>query len=196
MNDRATRDRIARDNLGLVWHCAIKYQRYVGGVVDDLIGAGFQGLMVAAERFDESRGIKFSTFAWPWIRNRILEYVRKNHVVHVPSQLQIGKMGRTLEVSIDGDEHFHRRDLYNERRGEPVADPNEAIDQRRTVQLVRDAVLTLPPREREVIVRRFGMVGVPFATFQTIADDIGLSRERVRQIQNIALGRLRKRLAA
>src|SRR5690348_2485434 len=86
--DNATRDALLRENLSLVHHVARKLARRLAddADVDELVSAGTLGLMSAAESFDPSRGLAFSTFAVPRIRGAMLDELRRQD--HVPRSVR------------------------------------------------------------------------------------------------------------
>ncbi len=97
-------------------------------------------------------------------------------------------------VSIDQPGDDGRESL-----AETIADPRgtapaDAIDARVLAEQVRREVLLLPPRERIIVESRFGLDGGEARTFQELGDSLGISRERVRQLEGDALARLRRRL--
>jgi RNA polymerase primary sigma factor len=75
--DRSARDRIIRENLGLVGFVAKKFAKSAASL-EDIMQAGAIGLMTAVEKFDVRRGLRFSTYAVPWIKQAIYQELRNN----------------------------------------------------------------------------------------------------------------------
>ncbi|MFO8074149.1 MAG: sigma-70 family RNA polymerase sigma factor [Polyangia bacterium] len=225
-----------RSNLRLVIAVAKKYQsRDVE--LGDLIQEGNLGLIKAVDRFDPSRGVKFSTYAVWWIRHRVGRSAADNrHPVRMPIHAaaavrrlerassaletregrQPGKKeierfsgldNRTVERArntprprriaiISGDEPEK-----SDRDGAGVAlvDIDAALpDSGATLSewkgMLEEVLECLPAFEREIVRRRYGLDGEEESTLQAIGEDSGLSRERIRQLQNRALDRIRQQL--
>lgn len=90
----------------------------------------------------------------------------------------------------DDDEETPLQDLLEDLE---TPGPGEAASAALATREVREAVQSLPTREREIVELRFGLTGKPPKTLEAIGEEFGISRERVRQLQNVALERLRKR---
>ena len=140
--------------------------------LDDLVNEGQATLLVAIPKFDPERGFRFSTYATHAVRRRLLRYLRR------------GQRDREMFAELPYDDRFpdsRRWSLEYERRV--------------TTRLERVTALLpqLRPRERYILRSRFGW-GREFEprTLQDIADELGISRERVRQLEARALGRLRE----
>jgi len=143
---------------------------------DDLAQEACIGVMEAARRFDPSRGIAFGTYVGWWIRSKLSGFMRR----------------RRLRLKIDGATSFDDPD------GPPEpADPASALrpldiliaDEaaESDADLLQSALAGLSPRERTVLLRRAGG-----ETLREIGTDLGVSKERVRQIETAALARARE----
>jgi RNA polymerase primary sigma factor len=218
-------------NLRFVVSVAKKY-RHQGVSFGDLIDEGNFGLMQAARRFDETRGIKFISYAVWWVRQAIVEALAdQSRIVRVPlgrlgALYQMDKqvsalaqeLGRTptnSEVAAgmnaaEGD----IADTVRLARGyvsldAPAADdtdtslldliaddsvdaPDEPVQTAARTDAVQRALSMLPPREAKVIRMYFGLTEGEPATLEEIGALFGVTRERVRQIRDRALSRLRK----
>jgi RNA polymerase primary sigma factor len=84
-----TKEAMIESNLGLV-HTAAQPYRGRGVPYDDLVQEGILGLMQAVERFDPSRGVKFSTYAGWWIRGALIDAVRQAPAIRIPEKAQRG----------------------------------------------------------------------------------------------------------
>ncbi|MCQ2335445.1 MAG: RNA polymerase sigma factor RpoD/SigA [Paludibacteraceae bacterium] len=227
--DRAALEKLTRANLRFVVSVAKQYQNQ-GLSLPDLINEGNLGLIKAAEKFDETRGFKFISYAVWWIRQSILqalaeqsrivrlplnqvgslnkiskaysrfeqEYERKPSAEELAQELDIpvDKIADTLKMSgrhvsvdapfVEGEDNSLLDVMQNE--DSPNADRgliNESLSKE-----IDRALATLSPREAEIIRKFFG-IGVPEKTLEEIGEEFHLTRERVRQIKEKAIRRLR-----
>ena len=143
-------------------------QRQGGGDLsyEEALQAGRIGLWRAIQGYDPQRGTAFSTYAWVAIYRQIhrrAKELKRDTAVVVPD----------LPVSW------------------VLPDPGEELEQKLCRRLLHDLVSQLPPRLRRVIVGRYGLGERPPCTLQEMGQELGLSRERVRQLQQEALAWLR-----
>ena len=227
--DRAALEKLTRANLRFVVSVAKQYQNQ-GLSLPDLINEGNVGLIKAAEKFDETRGFKFISYAVWWIRQSILQAIaEQSRIVRLPLN-QVGsvnKINRMLnkfeqenERRPSLDEISEQTDLPEDKVGEAmlvnsrhvsvdapfvdgednslldvlVNDDSPTTDRQLVIESLRaeiaDALLMLSERERKVITAFYG-IGVPEMTLEEIGNKYGLTRERVRQIKEKAIRRLR-----
>jgi len=171
--------RIIEANLRLVVSVARKHTAGVASLLD-LVGEGNISLMEAVEKFDYTRGFRFATFA-SWI-------IAKDFARKVPSQT--GRLDKATTASL--------ANIHRELRAEDAAD-FAAMERahRSLAQVIED---NLTERERHIILNRFGLVGSPIRketkTLKQIGEELGLSKERVRQVELIALQKLRQSLSS
>ncbi len=227
--DKDALEKLTRANLRFVVSVAKQYQNQ-GLSLPDLINEGNLGLIKAAEKFDETRGFKFISYAVWWIRQSILQALaEQSRIVRLPLN-QVGSLNKinkafnkfeqeyertptpeeladTLElpkekiadtlrvsgrhVSVDapfqdGDENSLLDILINS--DSPKAD-NKLISESLMKEIER-ALSTLTDRERD-IVRYFFGISCQEMTLEEIGEQFGLTRERVRQIKEKAIRRLR-----
>ena len=185
-------NRLVEANLRFVVKIAAQYNGK-GLSLDDLISEGNIGLMQAAARFDAERGTPFVKFAVVFIRRSIekaLEEQLSQYKIPKDANLSGQKNSRALSV----DAPLGKRSnmsllsvLVN--KNSPMAD--ERIYNSAVESAIEFAVDALPIRECEVINAYFG-IGREHETLAEIAERMGLKRERVRQIRNRAVRRLRK----
>lgn len=227
--DRQALERLTRANLRFVVSVAKQYQNQ-GLSLPDLINEGNVGLIKAAEKFDETRGFKFISYAVWWIRQSILQAIaEQSRIVRLPLN-QVGsvnKINRELnkfeqehERRPSVDEIADRIDLPEEKVEEamkannrhvsmdapfvdgednslldvladndmPMAD--KALVQESLRKEIDRAIDLLNDREQKVVRAFFG-IGTPEMTLEEIGDKYNLTRERVRQIKEKAIRRLR-----
>jgi len=227
--DQKALDRLARANLRFVVSVAKQYQNQ-GLSLPDLINEGNVGLIKAAEKFDETRGFKFISYAVWWIRQSILQAIaEQSRIVRLPLNqvgsvnkinqllsrfeqenerrpsvdelsehidLPMEKIDEALNISgkhvsvdapfIEGEENSLLDVLVND--SSPAADKQLVMESLR--QEINKALLTLNDRERNVIEAYFG-INQPEMTLEEIGVKFDLTRERVRQIKEKAIRRLR-----
>ena len=232
--NRDALDRLVSANLRFVVSVAKQYQ-HQGLSLSDLINEGNMGLIRAAERFDETRGFKFISYAVWWIRQSILQALAdQGRVVRLPLNRvglmsRIGKLTSRMEQELQRDvsdqELADMLDIPTSEVGESAAlvlrhlsmdaplgeheeisllDRLEDQDQgnKPTVELDREAMQTdiesvlkgLPRREAEIIRCFFGLSGRAAHNLDELSDRFQLTRERVRQIKERTLRRLRAML--
>ena len=231
-NDSRALDKLVKANLRFVISVAKEYQGQ-GLPLQDLISEGNLGLIKAAQRFDETRGFKFISYAVWWIRQSILQALaEQSRVVRLPLNRvgAINKVGRALEqlekrfgrepsmeeiadkmemtayevadVLKTSARHLSLDEPFKEEEGNSLLDvlesdryapPDDTLMQE-SLQVEIDKVLsTLKPREAEIIKLYFGLDGNRPLTLEEIGEHFKLTRERVRQIKEKALRRLRHR---
>jgi RNA polymerase primary sigma factor len=185
--DEAAKRRLVEANLRLVVAIARRY-RGMGLDLLDLIQEGNVGLMAAVDRYDWRRGVKFATFASWWIRRDICRALSsKSRLIRLPLHVAQSAELRRAEpapVSLsepvaDGEVGF----------GELLSDGGEG-DPARAVGDGPDAmsvVSRLGVRARRILELRYGLNGRRPQTLSQVAGELGVSRERVRQLERKTL---------
>lgn len=227
--DRKALERLTKANLRFVVSVAKQYQNK-GLSLPDLINEGNLGLIKAAERYDETRGFKFISYAVWWIRQSILQAIaEQSRIVRLPLN-QVGSVNRIArelnkfeqenERKPSVEEMADRIDLPEEKIAEamkinthhvsmdaPFADgednslldflPNtdspstdNVLDQESLRTEIGRVLDVLNDREQKVIKAFFG-IGMQEMTLEEIGDKYNLTRERVRQIKEKAIRKLR-----
>ena len=229
--DRQALEKLTRSNLRFVVSVAKQYQNQ-GLSLPDLINEGNLGLIKAAEKFDETRGFKFISYAVWWIRQSILQALaEQSRIVRLPLN-QVGALGKinkalskfeqenerrpsaeelaeeldipfekisdTIKISgrhisvdapfVEGEDNSLLDVLVND--DSPIADStliNESLSKE-----IERALYSILDKDREVdIIKMFFGIGMQEMTLEEIGDKFGLTRERVRQIKEKAIRKLR-----
>ena len=228
--DKIALERLTKANLRFVVSVAKQYQNQ-GLTLPDLINEGNMGLIKAAQRFDETRGFKFISYAVWWIRQSILQalaeqsrivrlplnkigsinkinktyaYLEQTHE-RVPSAEEIAKeldmsvndvkesmknSGRHISMDaplVEGEDS----NLYDVLRSGESPNPDKELMHESLKTEIERALETLTPREADVIRLYFGLGENYPMTIEEIGETFELTRERVRQIKEKAIRRLK-----
>ncbi len=227
--DRNALEKLTRANLRFVVSVAKQYQNQ-GLTLPDLINEGNLGLIRAGEKFDETRGFKFISYAVWWIRQSILQALaEQSRIVRLPLN-QVGALNKINKAIAKFEQENHRtpsvdelaKDLgmpkdkvvdslrvsgrhvsidapFNEAEDNSMLDvmPNpdapyadQDLMRESLSREIERALATLTDRERDIIKYFYG-IDYPEKTLEEIADEFDLTRERVRQIKEKAIRRLR-----
>jgi RNA polymerase primary sigma factor len=218
--------RLVEANIRLVMKIARSYS-YYGVELEDLVNEGNMGLMVAAEKFDPNRGVKFSTYSSFWIKQKILRALtNKSSIIRLPVYLKqrylgirkfvddykfknnssptndeiaeefgisVSKVEKIFEATapvlrLDGELDGVRFDEYIEDKGSST--PSLILESKDDVEYLSKMLSNLPKREEYILRHRFGLSGEK-ETLEKIGDKLGVTRERIRQVEKSALVKLR-----
>lgn len=227
--DQAALDKLVRANLRFVVSVSKQYQNQ-GLSLPDLINEGNLGLIKAAQRFDETRGFKFISYAVWWIRQSILQALAEQaRIVRLPLN-KIGSINKISKTFSKLEQDFEREPTAEEiataldltpnevKRSMEIVGKHVSIDAPLTdsedvsmsdmlesvdtpgpdKNLLNDSLrreiertlTTLSRRESDIIRHYFG-INTQALTLEEIGDELGLTRERVRQIKEKAIRRLK-----
>ncbi|MDH3289436.1 MAG: RNA polymerase sigma factor RpoD/SigA [Gemmatimonadota bacterium] len=228
--DEESLDKLVRSNLRFVVSVAKKYQNQ-GVSLSDLINEGNLGLIRAAHKFDETKGIKFISYAVWWIRQAILQALaEQSRIVRVPLNRagtlhRIGKRSSALQQELGREptveEIAEGMDISEEEVAKTLsisqshlsldapltpgednklldylpdtqnAGPDQETFERALTDSIEEVLSTLKEREAKILRLYFGLDGKEPMTLEEIGSMMGITRERVRQIKEKALARLR-----
>ncbi len=230
VGDAEALDKLVRSNLRFVVSVAKKYQNQ-GVSLSDLINEGNLGLIRAAHKFDETKGIKFISYAVWWIRQAILQALaEQSRIVRVPLNRagtlhRIGKRSSALQQELGReptiDEIAEGMDIPKDEVAKTLAisrshlsldapltpgEDNKLLDyladedspgpddqtfERALSNSIEEVLKTLKEREAKILRLYFGLDSQEAMTLEEIGGLLGITRERVRQIKEKALARLR-----
>jgi RNA polymerase primary sigma factor len=229
--DHAAMEKLVKANLRFVVSVAKQYQNQ-GLTLSDLINEGNLGLIKAAQRFDETRGFKFISYAVWWIRQSIMQALAEHaRIVRLPLNKigSINKINRTfseleqqfereptaeeiarvLEMSeqevkeslISSGRHVsmdaplqegEEGDMYDVLKSVESTSPDNSLITESLRREIERSLSTLTPREADVLRLFFGLNGETALTLEEIGEKFELTRERVRQIKEKAIRRLKQ----
>lgn len=187
------RNQLVSNNLNYVKAVANKY-RGRGVDFEDLVSEGYMAMLQASNKFDASRGTQFVAYAAPFIRKAMEQAIdQQSGLYRVPkSEQKFTTPSASKAMSIDAPlgmgNHYTLLDILINKDA-LLAD--ESTEFRQMLADLKDCVATLGDREREVIEKFYG-IGKPHVTLAEIAEDMGLKRERVRQIRDKGLRQISK----
>ena len=182
LNENA-KNMLIEHNLRLVVYIAKRFEN-TGIGIEDLVSIGTIGLAKAISTFRPDKNIKLATYASRCIENEILMYIRKNAALR--SELSIDE---PLSVDWDGNEL-----LLSDILGNDEDNILYEIEQNEEKFILRQAVATLAPREREIVSLRFGLDGNDEMTQKEVADRLGISQSYISRLEKKIIAHLRKEI--
>ena len=228
--DKIALEKLTKANLRFVVSVAKQYQNQ-GLSLPDLINEGNLGLIKAAQRFDETRGFKFISYAVWWIRQSILQALaEQSRIVRLPLN-KIGSINKINKTYAKLEQEFEREPnaeeiaevleiteaevkesmknagrhismdaplvqdedntMYDVLKSEEAPTPETELLYESLRKEIDRAISTLTPREADVVRLYFGLNGSHPMTLEEIGEKFDLTRERVRQIKEKAIRRLK-----
>ena len=229
--DQIALEKLTKANLRFVVSVAKQYQNQ-GMSLPDLINEGNLGLIKAAQRFDETRGFKFISYAVWWIRQSILQALaEQSRIVRLPLN-KIGSMNKITKTYARLEQELNRtpnpeevaqeldisvaevkeslrhsgkhlsmdaplpsdeeNTMYDFMKNEDGETPESELMYESLKLEINRALSTLTPKEGDILKMFFGLEGYPPMTLDEIGENFDLTRERVRQIKEKAIKRLKQ----
>lgn len=229
--DQVALEKLTKANLRFVVSVSKQYQNQ-GLSLPDLINEGNLGLIKAAQRFDETRGFKFISYAVWWIRQSILQALaEQSRIVRLPLN-KIGAINKINKAFSHLEQEYEREPyeeeiasildisetevkeslrnssrhismdaplvegeevcMYDVIRSDDSPTPDSGLLYESLKVEINRAIATLTPREADVLKYYFGLNGEPALTLEEIGEKFDLTRERVRQIKEKAIRRLKQ----
>ncbi len=179
LGDKNARNMLIEHNLRLVAHIVKKFD-YKNIDQDDLISIGTIGLIKGVDTFSNKKGTKITTYCARCIENEILMYFRSNNKnnknVSINESIGFDKDGNEISIL----------DILKT----PKPDFLEDISLKDNIKLLGEYIKVLTPREKEIIIRRYGLMGYEEQTQKVIAKELHISRSYVSRIEKRALMRM------
>ena len=181
--DASAREELITHNLRLVVYLAKKYENS-GVPAEDLVSIGTIGLIKAVNTFTPARSIKLATYASRCIGNEILMYLRKSS-----NRRQEASIDEPLNVDGDGNEL-----LLSDILGSDEDQISQRLEQDAERAILRRAVDSLSPRERQIMELRFGLADGVERTQKEAADALGISQSYISRLEKRIIHTLKARL--
>ncbi len=197
IGDAMALEKLTKANLKFVVSLAHQY-RNRGLGEDDLISEGNIGMMYAAQRFDGKKGVRFVVFAAPYIRKAMEEAIKEQSTLYKLPKNEKNKYEkiRSRALSIDqpvpvgSNNNFTLQHILE---NENAKHADDQLNQDILSHEIQKGLDVLDEREKRIITYIYGLTGSHY-TMAEIAEEMGLKRERVRQIRDKALRKLHKKM--
>jgi len=178
--DIAARDKLIEHNLRLVVFLAKKYENTKVDL-EDLVSIGTIGLIKGIKTFSMDKNIKLATYASRCIDNEILMYLRKNKKIKTEVSFE-----ESLSFDPDGNE-LHLEDIL----GTDKDIVTRGIEEESERKIMMSEISKLDPRDRDIIILRYGLMGHKEMTQKDVADLLGISQSYISRIEKKVIKRLK-----
>ena len=178
--DITARDKLIEHNLRLVVFLAKKYENTKVDL-EDLVSIGTIGLIKGIKTYSMDKNIKLATYASRCIDNEILMYLRKNKKIKTEVSFD-----ESLSFDMDGNE-LHLEDILG-------TDPDivtRGLEENLNKRIVIDEINKLSPRDREIIVLRYGLLNGQEMTQKDVAELLGISQSYISRIEKKVIRRIK-----
>ena len=182
--DATAKSKLIEHNLRLVVYIAKKFEN-TNVDIEDLISVGTIGLIKAVNSFDEAKQIKLATYASRCIENEILMHLRK--VVKTRNELSLDE---PLNVDWEGNVLL-LSDVLGTESDVIYKDVENDVER----EILIASFNKLPPRERQIVKLRFGILGSPKKTKKEIADMFGISQSYISRLEKKVMKKLKKEMS-
>ena len=189
--DLKAQNEILTSNLRFVFNIASRYKGN-GAAISDLISEGNLGLVKAIQKFDPSKDVKFISYAVWWIRNAMQEFIKKRQ-----ASLNIEKEEEVLNKPLFSKGIPDSEDEWIERRDVVLSDEEdeEKRELHKNQRKVIDTLMSkLCGREKAIIEKYYGIYGNKSKNLEELGKELGITKERVRQIKEQGLKKLRSEI--
>ena len=180
LGDEEAKDKLIEHNLRLVVFLSKKYEN-TGVDLEDLVSIGTIGLIKGIQTFQTGKNIKLATYASRCIDNEILMHLRKNKKLKTEVSIDA-----SLSFDAEGNE-LHLEDVLG-------TDPDvvtKEIEEENDKKIMLEEVMKLKPRDRDIIVLRYGLLGNDELTQKEVADKLGISQSYISRTEKKVIKRLR-----
>ena len=178
--DLKAKDILIEHNLRLVVFLAKKYEN-TGIDLEDLVSIGTIGLIKGINTFSKSKNIKLATYASRCIDNEILMYLRKNK--KIKSEVSID-----ASLSLDGEgNELHLEDVL----GTAPDIVSKEIEEEAEKKIMMNEILHLKPRDRDIMILRYGLLNNKELTQKEVAEKLGISQSYISRIEKKVIKRLK-----
>ena len=178
-NDREARNKLIEHNLRLVAHIVKKFERFENNT-DDLISIGTIGLIKGIDSFKPDKKNRITTYVARCIENEILMYFRAN---------KKNNNNVSLNDSIGYDKDGNEINLIDVIKANNV-DIIEELHTKDNIESINKFLSILTPREKEIIIKRFGLFNTDELTQKEIAEELNISRSYVSRIEKRAISKI------
>jgi RNA polymerase primary sigma factor len=189
--DINAQNEILTANLRFVFNVASRYKGN-GAAISDLISEGNLGLVKAIQKFDPNKDVKFISYAVWWVRNAMQEFIKKRQTI-----LNVEKEEESLNIVVGDGNIKDGEDDYVIKK--EVILSNEEDEEKRELQKnqkkIVDKILSiLSEREKYIVEEYYGINGKKEKNLEEIGNELGITKERVRQIKQVSLNKLRSEI--
>ena len=181
--DLGAKQTLISHNLRLVVYIARRFEN-TGSGLEDLISIGTIGLIKAVSTYRLDKNIKLATYAARCIENEILMHIRKT----TPLKAEIS-LDEPINMDYDGNELL-LGDILGTDENIVTGPLEDDVD----LQVLRQAVGGLPPREKQIILLRYGLEGNPERTQKEVAQEMGISQSYISRLEKRVMAKLRQEM--
>ena len=181
--DEGAKSRLIEHNLRLVVYIARRFEN-TGINLEDMISIGTIGLIKAISTYRRDKNIKLATYASRCIENEILMYIRK-----IANQKTEVSLDEPINMDYDGNELL-LSDILGTDEDMILRPMEDDVD----LRLLRQAVEELPPREKEIILMRYGLQGYQELTQKEVAQKLGISQSYISRLEKRIMLRLKREI--
>jgi len=188
--DLDAQNEILTSNLRFVFNIASRYKGQ-GAAISDLISEGNLGLVKAIQKFNPERDVKFISYAVWWVRNSMQEFIKKRQAC-----LNIEKDEDTLNIPLTSNKIPDSEDEWVERRDAMLSDEEDEAKRelhKNQRKIVNELLGILEGREKYIVEQYYG-IGCKEKNLEEIGKELGITKERVRQIKLSCLNKLRSNI--